>query len=46
MSTQKTNQDKNAHSSEKTARGSKSVHSKLDDSTQNGWEPPKKSEEE
>jgi len=39
MSKQQTNQDKNAHSSKKVPRGSKSVHSKEDNSTKDGYDP-------
>ncbi|WP_432411293.1 hypothetical protein [Rasiella sp. SM2506] len=39
MSEQKSNQEKGAHSSKKTPRGSKSVHSEHDNSTEDGYKP-------
>jgi len=39
MSKQETNQDKNAHSSKKNPRGSRTVHSEKDNSTEDGYDP-------
>lgn len=46
MSNQKPDKDSQAHSSKKTARGSTSVHSEKDDSTQDGFKPKKNRGEE
>jgi len=46
MSDKKDSLDKNAHSSQKTARGSTKVHSELDDSTEDGFKPKKGRKEE
>lgn len=46
MSHENKKAEKNQDSSQKTARGSKKVHSELDDSTKDGFKPKKGREEE